>query len=300
MNKFVTAIVVIAIIVNLSLANADSQTDVGSAAEQYATLLREYRPISVGMREAKTDLQRKAAVENLGKFPIRFVQLAKKHADDPIALVILRQAIQIANSTDSAAQIAWETNSSDFPRGVSSDAVVQIVAILMRDHVASDNIGPIIDRIRYGYRMEYEEFLVAVPKDNPRRDTRGLACISLGQFLNDKLQLVQLADDRPELAKCYELALGEKFLPRLQRLDRGALANRIEALFKRAAEEFGDVKMPGGAAVGTRAMSELSDIRRLAIGMFAPDIKGKDQDGQQFKLSDYRGKVVLLYFWMEF
>ena len=25
-----------------------------------------------------------------------------------------------------------------------------------------------------------------------------------------------------------------------------------------------------------------------------------DQDGQQFKLSDYRGKVVLLYFWSEF
>ncbi|MCH7725812.1 MAG: redoxin domain-containing protein [Planctomycetes bacterium] len=27
---------------------------------------------------------------------------------------------------------------------------------------------------------------------------------------------------------------------------------------------------------------------------------GKDQDGKQFKLSDYRGNVVLLYFWSEF
>ncbi|NQU49722.1 MAG: redoxin domain-containing protein [Planctomycetes bacterium] len=30
------------------------------------------------------------------------------------------------------------------------------------------------------------------------------------------------------------------------------------------------------------------------------DIEGKDQDGIPFKLSDYRGKVVLLYFWLEF
>jgi peroxiredoxin len=35
----------------------------------------------------------------------------------------------------------------------------------------------------------------------------------------------------------------------------------------------------------------------LAVGRQAPDIEGEDQDGTHFKLSDYRGKVVLLYFW---
>jgi hypothetical protein len=29
----------------------------------------------------------------------------------------------------------------------------------------------------------------------------------------------------------------------------------------------------------------------------APEIEGEDQDGVAFKLSDYRGKVVLLDFW---
>ncbi len=29
----------------------------------------------------------------------------------------------------------------------------------------------------------------------------------------------------------------------------------------------------------------------------APDIEGQDVDGQKFKLSDYRGKVVLIDFW---
>jgi cytochrome oxidase Cu insertion factor (SCO1/SenC/PrrC family) len=35
----------------------------------------------------------------------------------------------------------------------------------------------------------------------------------------------------------------------------------------------------------------------LAIGSVAPEIEGEDVDGQPFKLSDYRGKVVVLDFW---
>ncbi|MCB9886622.1 MAG: redoxin domain-containing protein [Planctomycetes bacterium] len=36
---------------------------------------------------------------------------------------------------------------------------------------------------------------------------------------------------------------------------------------------------------------------RLQIGMEAPDIVGEDVDGVPFKLSDYRGKVVVIDFW---
>ena len=36
---------------------------------------------------------------------------------------------------------------------------------------------------------------------------------------------------------------------------------------------------------------------KLQIGMTAPDIVGDDLDGSEFKLSDYRGKVVVLDFW---
>ena len=36
---------------------------------------------------------------------------------------------------------------------------------------------------------------------------------------------------------------------------------------------------------------------RLQIGMTAPDIVGEDVDGVKFKLSDYRGKVLVVDFW---
>ena len=90
------------------------------------------------------------------------------------------------------------------------------------------------------------------------------------------------------------------YFPNLQRMERGDLARTILALFERSTKEYADVKLPGGVTVGHQAKSELYDIRNLAIGMIAPDIEGPDQDGIKFKLSDYRGKVVLLNFWLEF
>ena len=39
------------------------------------------------------------------------------------------------------------------------------------------------------------------------------------------------------------------------------------------------------------------DPEDLAIGKVAPEIEGADVNGMPFKLSDYRGQVVLLDFW---
>jgi hypothetical protein len=35
----------------------------------------------------------------------------------------------------------------------------------------------------------------------------------------------------------------------------------------------------------------------LEVGNLAPEIEGEDIDGKKFKLSDYRGKIVMLDFW---
>ena len=50
-------------------------------------------------------------------------------------------------------------------------------------------------------------------------------------------------------------------------------------------ESFAGDFNPDGKTVGT------------AVGNLAPEINGKDMDGVAFKLSDYRGKVVMLDFW---
>ena len=40
-----------------------------------------------------------------------------------------------------------------------------------------------------------------------------------------------------------------------------------------------------------------SESHTVAIGEPAPEIRGEDVEGVPFKLSDYRGKVVVLDFW---
>jgi peroxiredoxin len=52
--------------------------------------------------------------------------------------------------------------------------------------------------------------------------------------------------------------------------------------------------------VGEKARGELYAIRHLAVGCQAPELAGEDQDGKPLALADYRGKVVLLYFWSEY
>ena len=297
MNPIVGAISVLAM--SLSIAVKAGQADAGTPKQQYSAILKEYHPASGGLRKARSDLERKAAVERLAAFSSKFVELAAKHPKDPIALTALRQAVQAVGSTDSAAQITWETNRSDYPSGVTDGSAGRTVALVLRDHVRSDKLGPVINRMRYGYRLEYEKCLRTVLEKNPHRDVQALACLSLAQFLNDRLRMLQLAEDRPELTECYNIVFGKDYLPKLQRLGQAELAARLETLFERAADEFGDVKCRTGT-VGETAKSELYDIRHLGIGKVAPDIEGKDQDGRQFKLSDYRGKVVLLYFWSEF
>ena len=42
--------------------------------------------------------------------------------------------------------------------------------------------------------------------------------------------------------------------------------------------------------------AEKFEKKYLQVGKVAPEIKGFDQDGKPFKLSSYRGKVVLLDF----
>ena len=70
-----------------------------------------------------------------------------------------------------------------------------------------------------------------------------------------------------------------------------------EADPQQAERYFADVEKYGTDKQKDSARGHLFQMKNLAVGKVAPEIEGEDVDGKKFKLSDYRGKVVLLSFW---
>jgi AhpC/TSA family len=218
----------------------------------------------------------------------KLVALAEKYPNDPIALNALIEAV-------------WQVNTVPWPVELvgRDDARPRAFALLRRDHVRSDKIGSLCERISYGFCAEYETFLRAILEENPHKTIKAQACLALAHFLNNRSQRLDLVLDEPGLAREFADLCGKEYLEELLRQDRTKPTGEAEALLVRAVREYGDVKVHGGEKVAEKAEPELFGIRYLTVGKVAPDIEAEDQDGVKFKLSDYRGKVVLLDFWSE-
>jgi hypothetical protein len=125
-------------------------------------------------------------------------------------------------------------------------------------HALSESITDVYGPLT-GYGDERVEALLRkVLAENPSHRVRGLAC--------------------------FQIAMRT----------RGEAAR--ERVIERLVKEFADVPH-GGETLGAFAERRLFAMRNLRVGKKAPDIEGKDMEGVAFKLSDYRGKVVVLDFW---
>jgi hypothetical protein len=287
MNHIAQGILVLVLGLSAVPAAAASHDKSGTPAEQYKALVKEYDDTMAIFANVKTDEERKTIAERVRQFPRRFLEFAETNPKDPVAVDALIHAVWVVNGT------AFPASGPDTPAG-------QALALLQRDHVGSEKLGPLCQWISFGFHENYETFLRAVLESNPHQDVQGLACVSLAHLLHNRLQRVDLIKDQPDSVERYRRLFGKDFIEQLERQDRAQAIQKIETLYELAAEKYADVKTPDGGTVGQKAKSELFTIRHLAIGREAPEIEGVDQDGAQFKLSDYRGKVVLLYFWDEF
>jgi peroxiredoxin len=72
-------------------------------------------------------------------------------------------------------------------------------------------------------------------------------------------------------------------------------AEALEIFDQLIAKKVPDELYPGHSIL-EYAKTEAYEMRHLAVGKKAPEIVGEDLDGKPMKLSDYRGKVVVLEF----
>jgi hypothetical protein len=270
-------------------AEVYAQGEPATPAEQYKLLRKEYdRASSSGV--PLTDAERLKFMGRAYKHRYalagKFLELAEKYPKDPIALDALMQAV-------------WQVNGTPWPVELVGEDTARAKAfeLIQRDHIHSDKLGPLCQRVSYGFCREYETFLREVLAKNPHKSVQAMASLSLGRFLHGRLLRLDLCKDQPGLAKEFADLFGKEYLGKLLRQNREQAVQEIEATFEQAALKYGDIKLSGSETVADQAKAELLGIRQLSVGNVAPDIEGEDQDGKRFKLSDYRGKVVLLDFW---
>ena len=192
----------------------------------------------------------------------------------PKAEDYLPEAIEIAESaagTEAAAK-AWMWALQLAPQAGDDEAIGVAVEALMRDHLDSPEVAELPMMIQYMSRSLGEEKAEGLLRDliekAPQPALKGGAMFALASMLD--------ADDLDPAS---------------------ARGKEVRALMEAVAKDYADVTDSRGRSVGARAEGWLFEKERLQVGKVAPDIEGNDLAGVPFKLSDYRGKVVLLDFW---
>lgn len=136
-----------------------------------------------------------------------------------------------------------------------------MLKVLTEHYASSPKINQFLGRFYYAQETnELVALLTKVIARNPSRDIQAHATLMLA-----RLKMSTKPDESERL---------------------------LEGLLKKY-EDMPDFEM----TYGKRVRSNLFEVQNLRIGKAVPQIEGKDIDGKTFKLSDYRGKVVMLDFW---
>jgi thiol-disulfide isomerase/thioredoxin len=100
-----------------------------------------------------------------------------------------------------------------------------------------------------------------------------------------------------EQVAMFEAMYGKETVAALRQADAAKAEAEAARLYTELGDKYGPVKRFGDTTYGELARSAVYEIRNLEVGKTAPEVEGEDTDGVKFKLSDYRGKVVLVVFW---
>ena len=230
------------------------------------TLTDEYdrlaKPIIHASQDAASEAERERIVEHdlrplVRRFAAWFIELAGKHARKPEAL----------------AALTWAATEPEFACPEQDRAI----EILTGDFATDPGIAGLCKSLVYSPSPRAASFLTAAWQKNPNADIRVQGGYFLGRYWHEQVK----GDTAQQAANAH--------------FDRQA-----EKLFAELAAHHGSVKLTAlkpPVTVAEAVEKDLFEIRHLTLGKAAPEITGQDADGKPFKLSDYRGKLVLLDFW---
>jgi hypothetical protein len=115
---------------------------------------------------------------------------------------------------------------------------------------------------------------------------------------DEMLRQILAKAEKPTVKAAAALGLGRALASKTDRMgDQPAEADKVAAEGEKYLAMAVELYGKDNADRRKEAEQELKALRTLRVGKTAPEITAGDLDGKEFKLSEYRGKVVLLDFW---
>lgn len=205
----------------------------------------------------------------------QFLELAEQHASDPVAVDALVWVLTKLRSRSEA---------------------TRALELLERDHLHNEKFAAACRHVARAPALAAEKLLRTALEKSRYETVRSQACQQLAYLLEQQAMVVDQLKKEPELADRVLQYYGAEYGKHLKSLDRKQLDHKREQHYELMLKSFADVPTSDGT-LGEIAEKALFRIRHLSIGRVAPEIVGEDIFGTTFKLSDYRGKVVVLSFW---
>ena len=192
---------------------------------------------------------------------------------------------KVASKTAVAANAAFSAAQNDYQRNYLG-ALQKVKADYLKAKTDADK-----DKVLAAFSKQMEELagrFAKVAKDYPSE--------SAGKQASQMAQQVRRMI--PSITGQIMISAGNMLRDQYEKACQ-AKAKDADELFQKARSYFAEManKFSDNSALATQFKDALYLLEKLSIGKVAPEIEGEDLDGKHFKLSDYRGKVVVLDFW---
>lgn len=209
---------------------------------------------------------------------------------------LLEQAFSLirplAAAPESAAELAWIIQNS--PGAATAN---QAAELLVKHHLTSPTTLELASRFVYAPMAWTKGLLQKLAEADLSKEQKGKVLVQLAECIKTESSIPHLFGHLDgQMLKTMEMRFGKQYLATLRSADAAKLEQEAIRRFRDAGQRFGDVAY-GRKTIADYAESAVFELEHLGISKVAPEIEGKDIDGVEFKLSDYRGKVVLLDFW---
>ena len=156
----------------------------------------------------------------------------------------------------------------------------------------NEELPEVLSLIRLPTQTGQDLFETVIEKSQDR-NLRGKLSMGLLDYIAQAMQMAPALAGNEQIAKMYPDVAS--YLTSVSNMNEEAMLEKM----KKLSEDYGDVEI-GESNIGEMIARKIKVIEvrnRVKVGKVAPEIEGPDVDGENFKLSDYRGKVVMLDFW---